>query len=363
MPSLSPAISAAIAAIASRANLKSRRWATDLTNDIVGGSYSMNFLADDPALVGAWSSATMNAYHNARNPGSPTKYTINPNLWCKDIIDQLSCLVIAKDDCGTSSSGAGKAWRTRYGFIPITKRHVIGCGHAFTHAQGTWSASSNKTNSPPTRIRWRGMDGETVDRIQLHQASNNSSFKNAANAFGLYPGDLSVAVLDQDLPDSVYIPKFITGVSDKTYFNRSGGYPSGPDIIIASQEWDPAAAAEQNAQPAYTNFSQAIYGYPKQHRMMIYKSSPFGAVSPKIKYAVWGGDSGTPMFSMYRGELVIAGILSGETACSYPKGTLTSIRDVINSLIDIADANAIAAGRMSQPTGYTIPETFMGPPF
>lgn len=361
MSTSTPILNATIAAIANRANYKSQRWVNELSNDIVGGSYSMNFLADDPTLTGAWSSATINAYHNARNPGSSTKYIINPNLWCKDIIDKLSCIVIAKDDCGTSWSAAGKAWRTRYGFIPITKRHVIACGHAFTHAQGTWSPSSNKTNSPPTRIRWRGTDGETVDRIQLHQATNHVSVKNTANAFGLYPGDLSVAVLDQDLPDTVYIPKFITKFVGIDYNLKGVG---GPDIIVPSQEWDPTVATEQNKYTPYPTFSQEVYGYPKQHRMMIHKYSPgYVPVTSRLKYNLWGGDSGTAMLSMYRQELVITGILSGEWAKTYPKGSFTTIRDVINILIGLADSYAVSAGRMSLPTGYTIPETFMGPPF
>ena len=356
MPALSPITNATVAAIANRANNRAARWADELLTGAVGGAYSMNFLADEPTLTGAWTSAAVNAYHNARNPGSSTKYVINPNLWCKDLIDKLSCVVIAKDDCGTSWSAAGNAWRTRYGFIPITKRHVIGCGHAFTHAQGTWPHNNNKTNSPPTRIRWRDTDGETVDRIQLHQATNHSSQSNIANSFGLYPGDLSVAVLDQDLPDTIYIPKFITR------FATSSGI-SGLDIMAPSQEWDPQAAAEQSEYPPY-NLSQATYNYPKQHRMMMRKVANGDIpVRQALKYNVWGGDSGTAALSMYRGELVTVGIISGESASWYPRGPFASIRDVINTLIGLADSYAVAAGRMSQPTGYTVADTFMERPF
>lgn len=317
------------------------RWATPYINNIDGGPKYMNLLADDPALSGQWTLSAYNNYHNIRNPGSAIKYEINPNFWLMDYIDQLSCLVISKDDMGTSFGAiSGTQWRTRYGWIPITKRHVIGCAHALTWASGTWPV--NPSQQIPTRIRWRGTDGETVDRIQLHQALGTNP------NYGLSDSrDVSVAVLDSDLPDSVYIPKMVP--NNKRYRRQfiqitpsiSQFWTPVIDKIAFSQEW----AENVPERPA------------NSHRAMVYLLNRSPHIN-NMQYSVYQGDSGTPILTIINGEVMYYGFMGDLTSSNafspIPPSTLMTEEAFINRLIQQADDNAIAMGRMSQRTGYTV---------
>jgi len=334
-------------------------WAAGLIKDSSGGAYSMNLLVDEPSFVGNWSQSTTNSFHNLRNPGSNTKYQINPNLWCIDYIDQLTGLVISKDDMGTSwGSVSGSQWRTRYGWFPITKRHVIGTGHAFTHAAGTWGLNLNQ--KIPTRLRWRDVNGETVDRIQLHQATAGNG-SNEANSFGTDYKDISVAVLDQDLPDSIFIPKIVP--NSPNYRWQVLKYSLGETIIkypeiysfAFSQEWSLDANNEQHNY--WGDWTPTLY--PKTHRAMLYL--PDYKSYDKMSYRVWGGDSGTPILTVVDGEVMFHGIVSGFSPYywpdNYPNAWQHGLHPwewYVNKLIEIADDNAIAMGRMSERTGYTV---------
>ena len=160
-----------------------------------------------------------NAYHNARDPGELT-YTLNPDLWCAELLPQLTCCSIHKDEC-QDGGAAGTRWHHRYGRIAITKRHLLSCFHAHSAASGTWNGVVN--TQAPNRIRFIGNDGLTVDRIQIHQSSNLGY-------------DLNVAVLDEDLPESVYIPK--VAPSNRQW--EMGGY----EWMSLSQEFTPEAGPD-----------------------------------------------------------------------------------------------------------------------
>jgi len=303
--------------------------------DKPGGSYSMNFLAEEdpenPVFVGEWSQAVNNAYHDARGPGMALKYKVNPNLWCSDLLPQLSSLVIAKYD-----AGVGEQWRTRYGMIPITKRHVLCCKHAHSWASGTWPVNTNITT--PTRLRWRGTDGETVERVLIHQAEHGIT-------------DLTVGILDEDLPETVYIPRI---QPQSHLFTQS-------DSFAFSQEWSLASKQEQLN---YWGSFDPSPNYTHNHRSMVWCSTLDGdgtSLSP-FGYRVWGGDSGTPYFRVYQGELLLSGIVSGDYV-SMPQvdgfpldddGFPLTFVNKVNSLIIAAEVNAIAMGRISAHTGYTV---------
>jgi hypothetical protein len=306
------------------------------------------------------------AYHNARNPGTGLKYTRNPNLWCAELVDQLTGMTIAKDDCGTGGGAAGTAWRTRYGDIAITPRHTIGCGHAFSHAQGTWAnptASQISTNSPPTRHRFVDKNGDTVDRIQLHQV--NAIFPaggaHAGNANGLSGDDLHVSVLDEDLPDSVHIVPLYIGTNPRYSLSSISGGVNTPQVAI-SQEWQPESNAEQFGGINWPPYP--IGDIPKQHRQMVYVSSAPN-MNNKFRYPVWGGDSGTPRLILVKDEMALSGIVSGgghtnatnvldEALRKYPNIYFNTWADRVNALIEVADQKAMSLGRLSAPTGYTV---------
>lgn len=304
-----------------------------------GGAAEMNLWAPT-GLYDNESKSSTDDYHNARDPGTNVNYTFNPDLWCKKLLPQLTCVVVAKDDCGTNFLPAGECWRARYGGVAITKRHVLYCAHAYTHAQGTWAINGNTTNSPPTRLRFIDKNGNTVDRIQLHQASAGDAFSNAANDSGAHPADLCVAVLDQDLPDTVFIPKIIPSLSSLAV---DGAF----DEIGVSQEWQPGAYQSP------TSPEESEY-YPRHNRQMIYLHrmktghGPF----PPFEYNQWGGDSGTPSFTLAKGNLVLSIINGAENLAGTRHGW--TAEDRLNTLIGLADQYAINLGRMSVPTGYTV---------
>lgn len=335
------------------------RWATPLIKDIQGGSHNMNLLVDEPTFTGNWSQATLNAFHNARDPGDALGYQINPNLWCIDYINQLSGLVIAKDDAGTDFvNSPGAAWRTRYGWFPITKRHVVGTGHAYSHAAGTWGPYLNQT--VPTRLRWRDSNGITVDRVQLHQASAKYGVSNEANSFGTDSQDITVAVLNEDLPDSIFIPKIVPNkVGYRPYAVELNEFtyivhPENLQRFAFSQEWSLVADNEQNA--FWGNFTPTLY--PSNHRSMLYMvNDSLATISnyPHMNYRVWSGDSGTPTLTVINGEVHFYGLVSGHSPFYYPQGyTGKTWEWRVNKLIELADDYAISLGRMSQRTGYTV---------
>lgn len=325
-------------------DLQQLRWASTLAAGISGGSKYMNLLTYEPTLTGQWSKSAYNNFHNARNPGSSTKYEINPDFFLKDYIDQLSCLVISKDDMGTSfGTVPGTEWRNRYGWIPITKRHVIGCAHALTWASGTWPP--NLLQTIPTRVRWRGTDGETVDRIQLHQAVPTLS---NYIGYGLSElRDLSVAVLDSDLPDTVYIPRIVpNNLKYREQIaeirpNVTRYWTPLIDRFGYCQDWP--AEPEIVTKPAQSN------------RSMLW--SLVGRYD-NLRYSVYGGDSGTPVITVIDGEIMIAGnvgILGSRGVPFFdPNYTGMTWEEYVNKLIEIADDNAIASGRMAERTNYTI---------
>lgn len=335
------------------------RWATPLIKDIQGGSYNMNLLVDEPTFTGDWSQAVVNAFHNARDPGDVLGYQINPNLWCIDYINQLSGLVITKDDAGTDFvSVPGAAWRTRYGWFPITRRHVIGTGHAYSHAAGTWGPYLNQT--VPTRLRWRDSNGVTVDRVQLHQASANASQSNEANSYGTDTKDLAVAVLSEDLPASIFVPKIVPNkVGYRSYSvqlkqNNFIVHPENLQRFAFSQEWSLASDNEQST--FWGGFTPTLY--PSNHRSMLHMlndSSQTLTNYPHMQYRLWSGDSGTPTLTIINGEVHFYGLISGFSPFYTPPGyTGKTWEWYVNKLIEIADDNAISLGRLDQRTGYTV---------
>lgn len=317
---------------------------TALAYGRVGGASGMNLWAPTGLYDNTSTSAT-NDYHNNRDPGSGVKYTVNPDLWCKSLMPQLTGLVVAKDDCGTSWGAAGASWRARYGGVAITKRHVLCCSHSHTHAQGTW-INGNTTNTPPTRLRFIDTNGNAIDRVQLHQGAAGLHYSNFANDYGAHLIDLSVAVLDQDLPDNVHIFRIIPA--------RTLSQIMSYDMMTLSQEWQPASASEQLIYGPYTPSSN----YPSTNRQMVHLSGPSiwsaSGSDPlrQFSYSVWRGDSGTPLLTLAGGEVLVAGIVSGGPIAQAVDGWTGE--DRLNALIAVADANAIALGRMASPTGYTV---------
>lgn len=326
-----------------RQSLK-KRWAYEMARGKTGGAFGMNLF--DVTGYSNTTEAEINAWHNARDPGE-TPYAYNPNLWCADLLPQLTCCAIHKDDCGTGEGAVGEAWRARYGGVAITPQHVLYCAHAYTHAAGTWSI--NPSITAPTRIRFIDGEGNTIDRVQLHQASAYDS--NAATENGANADDLCVAVLDSPLPSTIFIPKVC----------HDGTWMAEYDMIALSQEFQPQSGATK------TDTTCPWGNYPDKNRQMVHVTRALGQINryqfpgqpapqmPDYTYAVWGGDSGTPAFIMLNDELTVVGLIGATGSASYPMGTFT-FADRLNALIALADAYAVSMGRLTEPTGYTVTE-------
>jgi hypothetical protein len=396
-----------------------KRWATEMFRGKTGGAYGMN-LFDSNGLYNNLSQSEINAYHNSRDPGE-LPYNINPNLWCAELLPQLTCCSIHKDE-GQGGGAVGTQWRHRYGRIAITKRHMLSCNHAHSAASGTWNGVVNTVG--PCRIRFMDSLGNSVDRVQIHQASD---------PFG---ADLNVAVLDQDLPDSIYIPKvapsnYISELVDYQvismcqefqlssrpdglgshyanwlyqmnispyhgiYYDAVEAGDAGAGIVInhiVSGTGTSISVSVSGREITITHGSSAttsafisainsntaakalvtgrLWGnncivnrtlsgvlgglltpysdYPLLNRQMIYCPN-----ISNIGYGVWKGDSGTPLFTVLNGELIVTGIISGGSSNSHSPQTMTWPTR-LNNMIAAADANAISLGRMSTPTGYTV---------
>lgn len=210
------AVLASISATARRSRkVRGKRWAVEMTRGKTGGAFGMNLFAS-AGLYDNTDQAAINAYHNARDPGE-LPYTLNPNLWCAELLPKLTGLAIHKDEC-QNGQPAGTQWRHRYGRVAITKRHILSCHHAHSAASGTWNGVVN--TQAPCRIRFIDNTGATVDRIQIHQASD-------------VPRDLSMAVLDADLPESVHVMK----VAPSNVLNELSAY----NFLSLGQEFQPAS--------------------------------------------------------------------------------------------------------------------------
>lgn len=301
----------------------SRTWATRMAGDQVGGAYSMN-LWNPSGIYDNESNSAIQAFHNARDPGEAV-YSFNSNLWCASLLPQLTGAVLCKDECA-GGGAAGTCWRSRFGGVAITRRHVVYCRHAHAWARDTWPVFPSGCIAD-TRLRFIDQNGVTVDRVQIHQAE-------AVDA------DICVAVLDADLPLSIYVPRIAVMSNLEMQLWQD---------FALSQEWAPDAGP---LQPSF-----AASDYPLHNRNMLHVggavySLPGDHPMRRFIYNVWPGDSGTPRWIVANGELLTIG-LTGASNLNAPISGVP-IDTYLNALCAQADANAIALGRMVSPTGYTV---------
>ena len=212
------AVIASISATARRSRkVRGKRWAVEMTRGKTGGAFGMNLFAS-AGLYDNNNTAEINAYHSARDPGE-LPYTLNPNLWCAELLPQLTGLAIHKDEGTYGNATPGFAWRSRYGRVAVTRRHIISCDHAHSWANGTWPIAP-VSGTGKCRIRFIDNTGATVDRVQIHQASDA-------------PRDLNMAVLDADLPESVHVMK----VAPSNVLNELSEY----NFLSLGQEFQPGS--------------------------------------------------------------------------------------------------------------------------
>jgi hypothetical protein len=276
-----------------------------------------------------------------KNPASNI-FIRNPNVWCNDLVNQLTSQVVYKDFAGSMYS---------YGGILITPRHVLYCRHAHPQAQGTWPPNLNTRCD----LRFVKTDNTSISCVQLHQAPSASH-------------DLVVAVIDRDLSlsgihvmpiasinsyevnifNNILIPKLIITQG----LGRAGS--SGP-LIVANTN-NPLTGSDIQAAIGYIAFNHTnpntFWGATSANPFRFF--SVLGGV-PEA-YKIWDGDSGTNACICVNNNLYLWNIIA------YADGfgpLVASLSATVNSLIEQADNNAISMGRLQSPTGlkptyYTI---------
>jgi hypothetical protein len=273
---------------------------------------------------------------SVRSPSTKT-YTRNPNFWANPIVSQLTGAVAYKETRAKQS----------YGGILISPRHVLYCDHAHPHAANTWPV--NYGDSRPCVLQFVLADGTCVEGIQIAQTQRRPT-RSQPGAYTPedYPEgeisapDLCVAVLDRDMQalgcHVMPIPNltveelgFITSLNIPT-LNVTQGYERSTQSIPPTP----------------------ISNYPQYHQAMfaIGRGSRSGTPYELFDYAVWDGDSGTPAMILVDETLYLERILLwGGGGGQQPARFINHI----NNMLQVAEADAIARGVLSEPTGLTIP--------
>lgn len=235
------------------------------------------------------SDATRNVF--AKKDHVSGKYTRNPNLWCADLVPQLTGCAVWKPPL----EYAGE----RYGGVMITSRHILFCKHSHPAWDGGWMKVQ------PQIIRFVTADNKTVDMKLIANVDSPDR-------------DLSVGLLHEDVPQGIHIAPLMPPLNpaQKARFLEM----KVPDLSI----------------------SQAGTRPPKNEK---HESVAYSGSTDKARwdwgFNVYPGDSGTPRFYVTPAGLALYQ-LTGASETD-PKA--------IESLIAACDASAIQRGVLKQSTG------------
>lgn len=290
---------------------------------------------------GQWRKEAMPAGAAGMNPFSSydheaETYTRNPDLWAQDLAEHLTGIVIYNNHSTQS-----------YGGVLITPRHLLFCAHAHPHAEGTWPPNPARAGA---EHRFLSTDGRLIKSTQLHQAKSSHNFE----IEGLTKLDFCVALLDRDLEtEGLHVARIFPPVSP-AMMRHAMDWAKEADEPFAFIGASQGVGRRTQSQPP-----EPIADYPREHAKMIYikdrrdmnntraNPSPFA----NWNYRVWDGDSGTPAFLLLNGEPLLWMILTTAPG----NGPMVGAHiDHINTLIDLADQNAIEMGRLTEPTGHRL---------
>lgn len=265
----------------------------------------------------------------------------NPLLWANDLTQQLTTCVVYKEGVPKSAFS--------YGGVLITPRHVLYCNHAHPWAAGTWPVNPNTTT--PCVLWFVDSNNNAISAIQTYQLQVSAA-------------DLNVAVLDRDVAAAGISVTSLIRLGSTSWLrflyrnalNSIGDnyyYPRPPENILSGTSLSavPYFAMSQGVgrvtqeQPCGT----AVSDYPRYNDIMLYinphTSLKYGLYN-NFRYCAWTGDSGTPVFTVLNDKIYLINILSG----NWVGDKIPEINDAITRV----DAGAIALGRLSAYTGYTI---------
>lgn len=240
------------------------------------------------------SERTMNVF--SKKDHIARKYTRNPDLWCADLVGQLTGCAAWKPPL----EYAGE----RYGGVMITSRHILFCRHSHPAWDGGWMKVQ------PQVIRFVKIDGTAVDMKLIANVDS--------------PGlDLSVGLLDADVPAGIHVVPVMPPFS-----------PAQNQRLQALKVPDIGISQAGNRSPGEKNESMVYVGSSMPDKATL--RGPW-------QYLVYPGDSGTPRFYITTKGLALY-VLTGAASVS-------DNFEAIKSLIAACDASAVARGVLAKPTG------------
>lgn len=304
----------------SRSNQRDMDWLYSRIEGLPGGAESMELFAEP----NSWNQVQteMNAFHEARNPGSMVKYPFNENLWCHDMLPLLTGAYVG-------FKWQGNKWMNQYGTTLITPQHVVCCVHAGTPHLGT-------------QYRWTDIDGYAVDNTMIARVLGNSTDGIETN-FGTEQSDISIGLLATPMPVGV-VPFRIAPQSLR---------PGVVGTFARSQTClEGQITATGGARPPYTQETwPESKKYPRANQTMLHITPPNNIFRTENRddwrYVVWPGDSGTPQFTYKNGEVLLTGMIGSNTFSGYGSPvtpTCPKTIDYLNRMIAAVNAKAIAEG-------------------
>ena len=222
------------------------------------------------------------------------KYTRNPQLWCADLVPQLTGCAVWKPPLEYVGE--------RYGGVMITSRHILFCKHAHPAWDGGWMKVQ------PQIIRFVKADNKVVDMTLIANADSPDL-------------DLCVGLLHDEVPEGIHVTPLMPDLSAAQ--KRELIVTRVPDLSISQASTRPNGERQEAVVYVGCDNSEAL-------------RAPW-------KYDVYQGDSGTPRFLLTSKGLALYQ-LTGAASIS---GKLPAIK----SLIEACDASAIARGVLKKPTG------------
>lgn len=301
-----------------------------------------DWIEDRAGNPGSGGAAGMDAF-TSRNH-STGAYTHNPALWCGELAQSLTGLVVAY------KMASADGWRAQYGGVAVSDIHVVFTGHAGPVAQGDWPV--NPTTPYPTVLRFVDVDGNVVDRTLVGAVNAGPTSPPGPahpcqaqhvpplDTYELSLLDVQVGVLSEPLPASIspmkLTPRYPVDHWPAAYQgDAEWGYGR---CIVRSQEWWSPPSAPFQPEPASD--------FPVEHEAMFYTStiSALGVSGlENFIYDIYNGDSGTAVMLPVDGEACLFQLVSSGWDPVTPAA-------VYNCLMQEATDYAIGKGRLDPET-------------
>ena len=258
----------------------------------------------------------------------------NPNLWCADLTDQLTALVVQKLGATVYS----------YGGTLITPRHLLYVQHAFPRTE---------------RVRFVRSDNTVISAAPL-ASSDSTTYKNdfpiaSLSSVDSQYQDIGIVLLDRDVSLSGIHVMPIAAITptERTIMrlqyiptllcSQAPGRSVNPNTPVPNT--NPLSASDFQMTISSTNFSNMTTAWGSNSANPFYNWDVRGA-----GYKIWDGDSGNSHLLFYNNKLYIY----STTRLSNGDGAIVSaLSGAINYLIDKADQLAGITTNM-KPTYYTI---------